>query len=174
MGQTEGDARKWQPSKQKRGEESDGGAFELQEHGPSQKRGHHWPQDVSSYQHPTPSFPGVLCLNTPPARVSILHKKKLKNNITGKKTKKPQQKHVIMCACVKVSFGLIEGDQCCVLLRGRSAEDTQGLLSFSFRMYLGESSEQAECLNQCFNFFSKKRYSAITEEQDCSNGITVV
>lgn len=43
--------------------------------------------------------------------------------------------------CVKVNFDLIEGDQHCVLLRGRSAKETQGLLLFSFRMYLGESSE---------------------------------
>lgn len=47
-----------------------------------------------------------------------------------------------MCAYVKVSFVFIEGDQ-----RGYSAEETQGLL-FSFRMYLGAFSEQAECLNR--------------------------
>lgn len=73
-----------------------------------------------------------------------------------------------MCACVKVSFGSIEGDQRCVLLRGPSAEETQGLL-FSFRRYVGESSE---CLNQ--NCFSKNTYSARTEKHDCSDGITAV
>lgn len=158
MGWTEDDARKRQPSKQK------------------QRGGKGWWGRRASRTRPPPpakARPSLAnrCIILPAphplfsrhslslhAPYKVFHPaqkqaKELPTTSQAKKQKKKQLKqnkknHVFLCACVKVSFGLIEGDQRCVLLRGRSAEETQGLLLFSFRMYLGESSEQAECLNQ--------------------------
>lgn len=137
-----------------RGEERDGGAVELPGHAlpPSAKARPSLAIRCIILPAPHPLLSRHSLSLHAPYKVFHPAQKQAKELATTSQAKKKnnqnKKNHVFLCTCVEVSFGLIEGDQRCVLLRGRSAEETQGLLLFSFRMYLGESSEQAECLNQ--------------------------
>lgn len=110
------------------GQEPDVGTFTDTE--PPQKRDRHWPQDLSSYQQPTPlpftSSPSLHLLDkgfhSAQANELPRHKRKTKG--------------IIVCAYVKVSFVFIEGDQCYVRVI-----PLKRLRGCCFR---------SECIQECF------------------------
>lgn len=142
MGRSQGDVQKWQPSKQKRRGGRDGG-----EPGPHKTERSSLAARCVILPAPHPLLSRCFLSLHAPDRGFHSAQNRLTNcqqrHRQNRKKKKPKR---VMCACVKVSFGVMEGDQ--RVLRGGSAGETQGLLSFSCRMYSGESSAQAECLNQ--------------------------